>query len=127
MNTVRRPTIRVENLDPTVWDRPHMRAALAGRDIAALFRTLQRLGVSQRNIAFSTDQSQSEISEIIAGRQVMAVEVLERIFDNLGVPRGWVGLAYDQETAARFGYLRWAAGPAASDQIPPDDLPAVKG
>jgi len=57
----------------------------------------------------------------------MAVEVLERIFDNLGVPRGWVGLAYDQETAARFGYLRWAAGPAAGDQISARRSPAVKG
>ena len=38
--------------------------------------------------------SQSEISEIISGRRaVVSYDVLVRIGDGLGVPRGWMGLA----------------------------------
>ncbi|MBW0010411.1 MAG: transcriptional regulator, partial [Pseudonocardiales bacterium] len=46
-----------------------MRAALAARDIGALYRLLRRVGVSQRKIAQLTGQSPSEVSEIIKGRQ----------------------------------------------------------
>ncbi|MBV9028726.1 MAG: helix-turn-helix transcriptional regulator, partial [Pseudonocardiales bacterium] len=56
-----------------------MRAALAARDIGALYRLLRRVGVSQRKIAQLTGQSPSEVSEIIKGRQVLNVRVLERI------------------------------------------------
>ncbi len=49
-----------------VWQRHDMRLALAQRDIAAVYRILQKYGVSQRRIAAVTDQSQSEISEIMA-------------------------------------------------------------
>src|SRR6478735_12267987 len=80
-----------------------MRAALAARDIAGVFRLLQRVGVSQRRIAALTGQSQSEISEILAGRHVVSYEVLARIADGLGVPRGQLGLAYDQFTAQLVG------------------------
>jgi len=68
--------------------------ALAQRDIAGVYRILQKHGVSQRKIAALTDQSQSEVSEIIAGkRQVVSYELLVRIAEGLGVPRGWMGLA----------------------------------
>ncbi|WP_199853105.1 transcriptional regulator [Plantactinospora sp. BC1] len=40
-----------------------------------------------------TGQSQSEISEIIKGRQVMAYDVLLRIAEGLSIPRGYMGLA----------------------------------
>jgi transcriptional regulator with XRE-family HTH domain len=44
--------------------------------------------VAQRRIAAITDQSQSEVSEIIAGRRVVvSYDVLVRISDGLGVPR----------------------------------------
>ncbi|HEU4425688.1 MAG TPA: helix-turn-helix domain-containing protein [Pilimelia sp.] len=82
-------------IDPAVWERRDVRAALAVRDIAAVFRLLQHVGVSQRRIAALTSQSQSEISEILSGRQVMAYDVLARIADGLGIPRGSMGLAYD--------------------------------
>jgi hypothetical protein len=49
-----------------------MREALARRDMAAVYRLLQRYGMSQRRIAAWTEQSQSEISEILGGRQVTA-------------------------------------------------------
>jgi hypothetical protein len=43
--------------DPAVLQRADMRAALAERDIAAVYRILQRHGISQRRIAALTDQS----------------------------------------------------------------------
>ncbi|MGH3672690.1 MAG: helix-turn-helix domain-containing protein, partial [Pseudonocardiaceae bacterium] len=72
----------------------HARRALARRDITTVFRVLRDAGVSQISIARATGQKQSEISEIIAGRQVQSVAVLARIAEGLGMPRGWMGLAY---------------------------------
>ena len=57
-----------------VWERPQMRQALAGRDIATVYLLLQRVGVSQRRIAALTGQSQSEVSEILNGRQGLAYD-----------------------------------------------------
>jgi transcriptional regulator with XRE-family HTH domain len=71
-----------------------MRDALAKRDMATVYLILSKHGVSQRQIAAMTEQSQSEISEILAGRRVLAYPVLERIADGLRVPRGLMGLAY---------------------------------
>jgi hypothetical protein len=53
--------------------------------------------VSQASIALATGQRQSEVSEIIHGRQVQSVSVLERIADGLGVPRGCMGLAFTSD------------------------------
>jgi tetratricopeptide (TPR) repeat protein len=38
----------------------------------------------------------SEVSEILKGRQVMSYDVLVRIAEGLGIPRGLMGLAYDE-------------------------------
>jgi transcriptional regulator with XRE-family HTH domain/tetratricopeptide (TPR) repeat protein len=81
------------------WQQREMRTALAARDISTVYRLLRRVGISQRQIAALTGQSQSEVSEILKGRQVMAYDVLARIADGLGVPRGYMGLAYDEATA----------------------------
>lgn len=75
-----------------------MRLALARRDLSTVYRLLQRVGVSQRRIAGLTGQAPSEVHEILNGRQVMAYDVLARIADGLGVPRGYLGLAYDEST-----------------------------
>lgn len=83
-----------------------MRRALAERDIALVYRILQRHGVSQRRIAAMTEQSQSEISEILAGRRIASYDVLTRIANGLSVAPGRMGLAYDEDTIAlltRFG------------------------
>jgi transcriptional regulator with XRE-family HTH domain len=104
-----------ERIDPSMWQRADMRAALAARDIAAVFRLLQRVGVSQRRIAALTGQSQSEISEILAGRQVVSYDVLTRIADGLGAARGSLGLAYDDATAALI------EASAAVEAAPPED------
>jgi predicted XRE-type DNA-binding protein len=83
-------------IDPVVWTRRDMRLALAERDVATIYRILQRFGVSQRRIATLTEQSQGEVSEIVAGkRQVVSYDVLIRIADGLEVARGWMGLGLD--------------------------------
>ncbi|MFD7157635.1 helix-turn-helix domain-containing protein [Kribbella sp. NPDC059898] len=81
-------------LDSGWWDRPELRAVLARRDVAGVFRWMQRHGWSQTQIGARTCQSQGEVSEILKGRQVKAYDVLERIADALEIPRGLMGLAY---------------------------------
>jgi hypothetical protein len=71
--------IVVESIDPTLFAHADLRAALAGHDIGALYRALQDVGVSQRRIAALTGQSQSEVSEIVHGREVNDYRVLVRI------------------------------------------------
>jgi transcriptional regulator with XRE-family HTH domain len=71
-----------------------MLRALAARDIAALYRHLSTLGISQRRLAGLVGQSQCEICEVLAGRRIGQYDVLVRIADGLGVPRGLMGLAY---------------------------------
>jgi predicted XRE-type DNA-binding protein len=80
-------------------EHPEMRRALAHRDIRAIYSIVQRYGISQRRIAAKTGQSQSEVSDILTGKRVVAsYDVLARICAGLGVPRGYMGLAYDQST-----------------------------
>jgi transcriptional regulator with XRE-family HTH domain len=110
-----------QDIDPAVWERPQMRRALATRDMATVYALLQRIGISQRQIAARTAQSQSEISEIRSGRQVMAYEVLSRIADGLGIPRGYMGLAYDPATAR----LARPAGGDGHDAHEAPEVPAV--
>lgn len=85
-----------EQINPDIWDEPEMHRALAIHKIGTVYRLLGQYGVNQRQIGELTGQSQSEVSEIIKGRQVVAYDVLERIADGLGVPRGYLGLAYDE-------------------------------
>jgi transcriptional regulator with XRE-family HTH domain len=85
-----------EQINPDIWDEPDMHRALAGRDVSTVYKLLKAAGVTQRQIGALTGQSQSEVSEIIKGRQVMAYDVLERIVNGLGIPRGHMGLAYDE-------------------------------
>lgn len=88
---------RPEPLPREFFESEQARAAMGARDVAEVFAVLARMGVSQRRIAALTGQSQSEISEIRAGRKVRAVEVIERIADGLSTPRGWWGLAHTQD------------------------------
>ncbi|MGH3751364.1 MAG: helix-turn-helix domain-containing protein [Pseudonocardiaceae bacterium] len=77
---------------------PTARHALAHRDITAVFRILRDAGVNQRHIARATGQRQSDVSEIISGRRaVQSIDLLRQIADGLGVPRGWMGLAYHRD------------------------------
>jgi transcriptional regulator with XRE-family HTH domain/tetratricopeptide (TPR) repeat protein len=102
---------------PEEWEKPEMRSALAAREVSTVYRLLRRTGVSQRQIAAMTGQSQSEVSEILKGRQVMAYDVLARIADGLGVPRGYMGLAFDEVTAMRVVGTREASGSEEDESV----------
>ncbi len=84
----------VEPIDPAMFERADLRAALAGHDIGAVYRALRYAGVGQRRIAALTGQSQSEVSEIVNGRAVNDYRVLVRIAEGLGIPREWMGLSF---------------------------------
>jgi transcriptional regulator with XRE-family HTH domain len=87
----------VDPLDPAFLEDDGVRAALAARDIGTLYRLLGRLGVTQREIAQLTGQSHSEVCEILKGRKVRDVWVLERITDGLGISRERMGLSYGEQ------------------------------
>jgi transcriptional regulator with XRE-family HTH domain len=76
---------------------PAMRKACASRDIAAIFRFLRDGGMTQRELAVLVRMNQSEVSAILAGRQVQAYDVLVRVADGLEIPRGLIGLAYGED------------------------------
>ncbi|MGB6165774.1 MAG: hypothetical protein WCF33_05325 [Pseudonocardiaceae bacterium] len=84
-------------LGPEFADSDEVRAAVDALDIGALFQLAQRLGVTQRQIAALTDQSQSEVCAILKkGRQVSNVYVLRRIADGFGIPRARMFLGYGE-------------------------------
>jgi transcriptional regulator with XRE-family HTH domain len=98
-----------------LWRQPWTAQVIASGDIAAVYRLLQQVGISQRRIAASTGQSQSEISEILRGRRVRDIRVLTRIVGALDLPRQAFGLAPTPVDAdAEDGPHR---GDPASDQI----------
>jgi transcriptional regulator with XRE-family HTH domain len=87
-------------LDPAWWETPEMRAALAKRDIRAVYRCLLDHGWSQSAIAARTGQTQPEVSEFLrSDRQVITYPLLERIATAFSIPRGYMGLAYAEDLA----------------------------
>ncbi|GAA3366874.1 hypothetical protein GCM10020366_71990 [Saccharopolyspora gregorii] len=74
---------------------------MAARNVSEIYRQLRRIGVSQRQIAASTGLVAVRGLGDPEGPQVMAYDVLARIADGLGIPRGYMGLAYDGATAMR--------------------------
>jgi transcriptional regulator with XRE-family HTH domain len=90
------------------------RRALAERDITTVYRLLTDTDISQRQIAQLTGQSQSEVSEVVKGRRVMAYDVLLRIAQGLEVPRAWVGLAYDEGAES--------TDPAVGEEVVDEDM-----
>ncbi|GIM94406.1 helix-turn-helix transcriptional regulator [Paractinoplanes toevensis] len=77
-----------------------MAEAVACRDVGNIFRLLnKRHHMTQHRIAELAGLADSEIFSITRGRQVMAYDVLVRIAEGLGIPRGLMGLAYDDEKA----------------------------
>jgi transcriptional regulator with XRE-family HTH domain len=71
-----------------------MRVALSRQDVGTVYRLLQATGYSQHLIAELVGQSQPEVSQITHGRQVRAYDVLVRIALGLGIPPGYLGLAW---------------------------------
>lgn len=94
----------------STWDEPKMHRALARQDIGQVYRLLIEDGLSQRQISQLVEQTQSEISEILGGRQVMAYDLLERIADGLGIPRGHLGIAYSDAYGSADTYPGSDAG-----------------
>lgn len=64
---------------------------------------LQARGYSQREIGVLTGQSQPEVCGIVHGRQVRSYALLARIGAGLGVPPGYLGLAWCTDS----GCQRW--------------------
>ncbi|HEX2301176.1 MAG TPA: helix-turn-helix transcriptional regulator, partial [Pseudonocardiaceae bacterium] len=81
-------------VDPELYQRDTMRAALARHDFATVYRALTgEQGLSQRRIATLTGQTQSEVSDILTGRRVLTYAVLRRIVTGLHIPPGLAGLS----------------------------------
>jgi plasmid maintenance system antidote protein VapI len=90
------PYGKIPRVDPDNMSRA-MREACARHDIRAIFRFLIDGGMTQRELAVLVKMNQSEVSAIVAGRRVLAYDVLIRIADGLGIPRGMMGLAMTVE------------------------------
>lgn len=81
------------------WRDVRVVHALRCRDVGALFRlaTDRNHGVSQTTLAMSVGLSQGQVSQIVNGtRQVVQIDVLERIADGMAIPdqsRMLLGLA----------------------------------
>ncbi len=90
----------VHELDPELWELPDIRAALIRQDFGTIFAFLtggmEGAGrvLSQRQLSRLLDCSQSQIHEIIHGRQVQMYAVLERYSARLNIPRGYLGIAF---------------------------------
>jgi transcriptional regulator with XRE-family HTH domain len=83
-------------VDPALFWREDVRRVLAALDVGGLYRVLGNVaGFSQRQIAACAGQSQSEVSEIVAGRRrVESHEVLVRIAEGFDIPRELMGLSW---------------------------------
>jgi transcriptional regulator with XRE-family HTH domain len=98
-------------------DDPAVRRACAERDIATIFRLLRPCGLSQRQIATRCGMSESEVSEILAGRQVKSYDVFVRIAEGLSIPRGMMGLATGEHHEPR---------PVSPSYVDEEEAEAVK-
>jgi transcriptional regulator with XRE-family HTH domain len=82
-------------IDPAIYAREDLRRILATLDIGGLYRALKdNPGLSQRQIAQRTEQSQSEVADIVAGRRVENYHLLVRIAEGLNIPLERMGLSW---------------------------------
>lgn len=90
--------MQLAQADPHWWhegthDGRPLRAYLAERDITALFQFLRAHGWSKGSISIATGMSETRVRSVYQGKQfVTSYDVLLRIADGLGIPRGLVGL-----------------------------------
>ncbi|WP_260475682.1 helix-turn-helix transcriptional regulator [Streptomyces sp. WAC 06725] len=92
-------------LPDRAWQYAAVRQALRSRDIGAVFRHVQQYGgASQTRIATAVGMTQARVNEIINGRrEVVRLDVFERVADGLGLPddaRHLLGLAAGRERRA---------------------------
>jgi transcriptional regulator with XRE-family HTH domain len=77
------------SIPPSLWTRTETATALRARDIGHLFRLVrQYAGASQTQIAIACGMTQGKVSQYMKhdGRQVLALDVFERIADGLAMP-----------------------------------------
>ncbi len=99
-------------IDPVLYWRADVRAALARHDFSAVYRTLKdEAGLSQRLIAGLTGQSQSEVSEILSGRRVLTYSVLERLVGGLSIPPQLAGMSWCDANGTYCGDVTVAGPP----------------
>jgi transcriptional regulator with XRE-family HTH domain len=97
--------------DPVWWregvhDGRPLREYLAARDITALFQFLRAHGWSKGAIAIATGISETRVRSIYQGRQVVAsYDVLVRIAEGLGIPRGFLGLSSAEDSPPIAGTI----------------------
>jgi tetratricopeptide (TPR) repeat protein len=69
------------------WHRDDVAPVLRDRDVGALFKLIQRYtGASQTQLGIAAGLEQGYVCRIMAGRKVIAIDVLERIADGCGMP-----------------------------------------
>ncbi|GAA3887582.1 hypothetical protein GCM10022243_60480 [Saccharothrix violaceirubra] len=85
---------------PDVWEHDDMRDALASRDIGTVYRLLRHHGVPVTRIAALTGQTGGEVEQVLDGRRVDAYDTLAHIAKGLGIPPGYMGMAYDEPPSA---------------------------
>jgi hypothetical protein len=91
-----RPT-RIRADVPDLWEQHEMRAALALRDISAVYLLLLHHGVPPARIAALTGQQEKDVDRVLAGGKVESYDTLTDIAKGLGVPLGYMGLAHDEQ------------------------------
>ncbi len=104
-------------VDPALFWRVDVRRLLAALDIGGLYRVLgAEAGISQRQIAALAGQSQSEVSEIVAGRRrVESHQVLVRIAEGFAIPRELMGLSWWGPKGTYCGEVAVAEPPREED------------
>jgi tetratricopeptide (TPR) repeat protein len=96
-------------IDPMWWvdgefEGQRMRDILARRDIGTVLRFVNRRGLSRSYIVAVTGMTETAVRECWQGRRrVEKYEVLERIADGLRIPRGFMGLAYADDSGFEEG------------------------
>jgi transcriptional regulator with XRE-family HTH domain len=110
---------RAGSVDPAFFQREDVRRVLAALDIGALYRILAaEAGVSQRQIAALTGQSQPEVSEIVSSRRrVESYQLLVRIAESLGIPREFMGLSWWGPDGAYCGEARVVESPEEDEEM----------
>jgi transcriptional regulator with XRE-family HTH domain len=107
---------------PRIWYEPVVLQAVLARDFTRVHQLLQKRGFSQQRIAALTGQSQPEVSAVIHGRKIMAYDVISRVVDGLGIPRGLAGVCF---CWCKTSHHLLSNDLGAPHRDPPDHTPAA--
>jgi hypothetical protein len=89
--------------DPSMWESPELRGAIASRNWGMVFAALRRRGYSQEELASITGYSCGEVAAITGGRPIFSYDAQLRVAKVLGVPLCLAGFA---------SCAAWGCGPA---------------